>query len=95
MADSPSELCKITGGDFTGGSWSASLGLVFTSSRANWNGEVMRVSADGGTPEPFTQADAKKGERRLADPHFLPDGRSLLYMIVTFDSNEGGDRRRA
>jgi serine/threonine-protein kinase len=85
----PVELCKITGGDFTGGSWSASLGLVFTSSRANWNGEVMRVSADGGTPEPFTQADAKKGERRLADPHFLPDGRSLLYTIVTFDSNEG------
>lgn len=85
----PVELCKVTGGDFTGGSWSASLGLVFTSSRANWNGEVMRVSEDGGTPEPFTQADGKKGERRLADPHFLPDGRSLLYTMITFDSNEG------
>ncbi|MBA3231276.1 MAG: hypothetical protein H0T05_00475 [Acidobacteria bacterium] len=47
----PVELCKITGGDFTGGSWSASQGLVFTSSRANWNGDVMRVSEDGGIPE--------------------------------------------
>ena len=85
----PVELCEITGGDFTGGSWSASRGLVFTSSRANWNSDVMRVSEDGGTPEPFTQADASKSERRLADPHFLPDGRSLLYTIVTFDSNDG------
>jgi hypothetical protein len=49
----------------------------------------MRVSEDGGTPESFTHADASKGERRLADPHFMPDGQSLLYTIVTVDSNEG------
>jgi serine/threonine protein kinase/Tol biopolymer transport system component len=85
----PVKLCEITGGDFTGGSWSASEGIVFTASRANWTGDVLRVSPEGGNPEVFTKADATKGERRLADPHFLPDGRSLLYTVVTVGSNEG------
>jgi Tol biopolymer transport system component/tRNA A-37 threonylcarbamoyl transferase component Bud32 len=85
----PVELCRIPRGEFTGGSWSASKGIVFTSSSANWDGDVLRVSEEGGAPEPFTRADAAKGELRLFDPHFFPDGRSLLFTVVTEDANAG------
>jgi Tol biopolymer transport system component len=85
----PAELCRFSGGDFTGGSWSAVKGIVFTLARANWDGDVLRVPEGGGNPETFTRADPTKGERRLHDPHFLPDGRSLLYTVVTPGSNDG------
>ena len=49
----------------------------------------MRVPHDGGTPEVFAKADGTKDERRLFDPHFMPDGRNLLYSVVTVRSNEG------
>ena len=62
---------------------------MFTLSRANWNGDVLRVPEAGGEPEVFARADPAKGERRLTHPHFLPDGRTLLYTVITLDSNEG------
>jgi len=63
----PVELCRIERGAFTGGSWSESKGIVFTPTRANWDGDVLRVFEEGGAPEVFTRADATKGELRLAD----------------------------
>ncbi len=87
--DKPVELCRLAGGVFTGGSWSAAKGIVFTLARANWDGDVLQVSEAGGEPETFTRADPAKRERRLAHPHFLPDGRTILYSVVTLDSNEG------
>jgi Tol biopolymer transport system component len=89
QGDRPVELARFSGGEFTGGSWSALTGIVFTTARANWNGDVLRVSEAGGEPEVFTRADSKKQERRLADPHFLPDGESLLFTAITFDANDG------
>jgi Tol biopolymer transport system component len=87
--EKPVELCRLSGGDFTGGSWSAIKGIVFTLARANLNGDVLRVSETGGEPEVFTRADPTKNEHRLSQPHFLPDGRTLLYMLVTVDANAG------
>ena len=89
----PQKLCAIPRGSFSGGSWSASRGIVFTASPANWNGDVLRVPEDGGEPETLTRADAAKGERRLYDPHFLPDGRTLLFAVVTVRRRRR-DRRR-
>jgi Tol biopolymer transport system component len=89
QGDRPVELCRFSGGEFTGGSWSAVKGIVFTTSRANWNGDILRVPEAGGEPEVLTRADPKKRERRLADPHFLPDGRNLLFTAITFDANDG------
>jgi Tol biopolymer transport system component len=85
----PVEVCRFSGGEFSGGSWSATEGIVFTLARANWDGDVLRVSEGGGKPQPFVQVDREKGERRLYDPHFLPDGRSLLYTLVTPETNNG------
>jgi eukaryotic-like serine/threonine-protein kinase len=83
----PVELCRFSGGEFTGGSWSAVKGIVFTTSRANWSGDVLRVPEAGGDPAVFTRAEIAKKERRLAEPHFLLDGRTLLYSVVTVGSN--------
>ena len=88
-SDRPEELGRISGGDFTGGSWSATEGIVFSVSRANWDGDVLRIPEEGGLPEVFTQADPAKGERRLFNPHFLPDGHTLLFSAITFDANQG------
>jgi eukaryotic-like serine/threonine-protein kinase len=89
QGDRPVELCRFSSGEFTGGAWSAEKGIVFTTCRANWNGDVLRVPEAGGEPEVFTRADPKKRERRLADPHFLPDGRNLLFTAITLDANDG------
>jgi len=85
----PVPLCSFTSGDFSGGSWSESVGIVFTLARGNWDGEVLRVPEQGGPSEPFTKADDARDERRLLQPHFLPDGETLLYSVVTRNANNG------
>jgi len=87
--EKPVALCRLGSGEFTGGSWSPEKGIVITLARANWNGDVLHVPEGGGEPALFTRADAAKMERRLFRPHFLPDGRGLLYSVTTFDSNDG------
>jgi Tol biopolymer transport system component len=89
QGDRPLELCRFSGGEFSGGAWSAAKGIVFTTARGNWNGAVLRVPEAGGEPEVLTRADPKHQERRLTDPDFLPDGESLLFTAVTFDANDG------
>jgi len=85
----PEEVCRFSGGEFSGGSWSATEGIVFTLARANWDGDVLRVPEGGGEPQPFVPVDRKKGERRLYDPHFLPDGQSLLFTLVAPEAYNG------
>jgi len=89
QAGRPVELCRFSGGEFSGGSWSAEQGIVFTVSRANWDGDVLRVPENGGKPEVWRRADPARGERRLYQPHFLPDGRTLLFSVVTREANDG------
>ena len=40
------------------------------------------VHAGGGTPEPLTTLDHAAGETSHADPHILPDGRTLLITVA-------------
>jgi eukaryotic-like serine/threonine-protein kinase len=87
--EKPVELCKLSRGAFTGGSWSAIKGIAFTVSRGNLDGDVLRIPEAGGEPEIFTRADRTKGEYRLHQPHFLPDGRTLLYTVVTAGATGG------
>jgi len=43
---------------------------------------LMRVSADGGTPQVLTTPDTAAGERRHAWPIFLPGGDTVLYTAL-------------
>ncbi len=51
---------------------------------------LLAIPEGGGQPEPLTHVDAKKGESAHRWPHFLPDGRSLLFEVVAGAGTESG-----
>ena len=72
----------VVAGPF-GASWGPDDTIVF----GQPNG-IMRVSADGGTPETLIEVGA--GER-VTGPQILPDGKSMLFTLATAPGNEGWD----
>jgi len=60
-------------------SWTPA-GLVYAS-----EGRIVRVSADGGTPEPIAAFD--ENLERIQDPQLLPDGRTLLFAVAKTKSS--------
>jgi Tol biopolymer transport system component len=71
------EICDVQ--DARGGAWGGNNVLVFAPANA---GPLMRVSANGGTPEPATALDASRGETGHRFPTFLPDGDHFLYAAL-------------
>jgi Tol biopolymer transport system component len=61
-----------------GFSWGSTNTILFTNKNV-----IVRVSADGGNPEPVTSLDAGLKETLHAFPSFLPDGNHFAYAIVT------------
>ena len=61
-----------------GGSWGPAGAIVISA-----GGGLLRVSVDGSAPEVLAEPDAAKGEVRYAWPQFLPDGRSVLFTILS------------
>jgi Tol biopolymer transport system component len=61
-----------------GGTWTLDNSIIFapTSSSA-----LMRVSAAGGIPQPFTKLDSSKGERVHRWPKALPGGKAVLFNV--------------
>ncbi len=72
-------LCDV-GPDMEGGSWSPDGVIIFGSGRS---GNLMQVSADGGTPTPLTTLNASRNEAVHAFPSFLPDGRHFIYWMAS------------
>ena len=69
-------LCE---GSFqSGGAWSDDGIIVFPGAKG-----LMRVSADGGMPEPLTTVDSSKGETAHVRPQFLPGARRALFTVTT------------
>jgi serine/threonine-protein kinase len=60
-----------------GATWGPDDSIVFVPD----TGPLMRVSAGGGTPEPLTTLDPDHGDRAHRWPHFLPDGKGVLFTI--------------
>jgi Tol biopolymer transport system component len=71
----PITLC--TGNFGLGATWGADDTIVFQGPKG-----LLRVSANGGTPQPLTTIDQAKGERMHSRPQFLPDGRQLLFTVT-------------
>jgi hypothetical protein len=76
----PVTLCSVAGIMLIGASWSADDTIVF----GQGPGDIMRVSANGGTPESLIKAKSAVS----AWPHELPDGKWMAYM-----SNESGSMK--
>lgn len=77
----PQDVCDAPG--FTGGTWNAAGVILFGSPTG-----ILRVSAEGGTPEAVTKVEA--GESGHLWPRFLPDGQHYLYLVVSSDSAKSG-----
>ncbi len=68
--------CNLQGG----GDWGDDNTIIFRKAAG-----IMRVSADGGTPEQMTTVDTAKGESSHARPQYLPGGRQVLFTVVSKD----------
>jgi Tol biopolymer transport system component len=74
--DTPMKICDA--GSHYGASWGADDMIVFADASTG----IMRVSANGGTPEEIVKA----GETEiLSSPQVLPDGKSILFTAETED----------
>src|SRR5262249_1364751 len=75
-------LCEAQDG--RGASWSGGGTIVFPPSPF---GGLFRVSESGGPPVAVTTAESKDATHR--NPHFLPDGRRVLFLSgSTFQKGE-------
>jgi len=63
--------------DARGGAWNADGTIVFS---PNAVGPLYQVNSAGGTPAPVTTLSA--GETSHRWPKFLPDGRTVLYVVT-------------
>ena len=86
-------LCSITAQLPMGASWSKDNTIVY----GQVPGDIMRVSANGGTPESIIETKSPSS----IYPHVLPDGKSVLYTdsagqthgIVMVHSLESGETK--
>jgi serine/threonine-protein kinase len=80
---SPISLCVVRGGALRGASWGANDTIVFASTDPTTG--LMRVSAGGGEATVLTKPDLAREGDHVA-PSFLPDGRAVLFTILSHDS---------
>jgi len=70
-------LCDT--GHIYGASWSSTGVIVF----AQGEGALWQVPEDGGTPAPLTTLDDTSAEYSHRLPHVLPDGRTVVFTVVS------------
>ena len=80
----PQRICSVPEA-FNGGVWLVDGTIIFGLDDSG----LMRVSANGGQPQPLTTLDPVREERAHTYPVLLPDGRHFLYTI---DSNKAEER---
>jgi eukaryotic-like serine/threonine-protein kinase len=73
-----------------GATWGADDTIVFGNAR----GGLLQVAAAGGVPRAFTELDRSQNEASHRLPHFLPDGRSILFTVTVGQSARSFDRTR-
>jgi serine/threonine-protein kinase len=75
-----SALVICDSGGYWGGSWGPGDTIYFAPGSFS---ELWKVSADGGTPQPFTKLDRQKGEISHRWPQVLPGGKAVLFTVWT------------
>jgi Tol biopolymer transport system component len=82
---SPEIVCAAR--DPRGGTWGASDEIVFSTDAGS---SIVRVPAAGGGPQPLVTIDPKRGEGTIRWPTLLPDGRSLLFYVLSSQPGKSG-----
>jgi len=72
------QVCVVLPVSF-GGAWGPDNFIYFTLKPISG---LVKVSAEGGEPEPLTTPDPDKGEVGHYFPHLLPHGKALLFTIA-------------
>ena len=76
MGGERAAICSLpASGQIVGASWGSDDVIAF----AVWRQALYQVSARGGVPTVLLQNDAS--EIDFHDPHFLPDGRHLIFVV--------------
>ena len=84
----PITICDISSS--RGGTWSTRDEIVVTRGH---DGGLSRVSASGGKPEILTETDRDAGIKTHRQPHFMPNGRAVLFMVADKDTATYSDSR--
>ena len=84
----PTTVCDA--GFPRGASWGSDGTIVFT---RDGSSGLVRVSAEGGTPEVFTTLDAGRHESSHRFPEVLPDGQAVVYTVKTDETQPWEDAR--
>jgi Tol biopolymer transport system component len=83
VGGAPVTLCDAPAG--ATGAWAPDDSIIFALS--TWSG-LMRVPAEGGTPQPFTRLDTSKGEKTHHGPEILPGGKAVVYASASPDGRQ-------
>jgi eukaryotic-like serine/threonine-protein kinase len=81
----PQTLCDAP--DAGGATWSGGGVIIFG---AGPHGALFRTDAAGGEAKPLTSLDQSRHEKFHLWPWFLPDGRHLLYTVVSEKEENSG-----
>jgi serine/threonine-protein kinase len=73
----PPVLIAPIDSEFGGATWGPDAAIVYATRSGLW-----RVSADGGDPVSLLKSDTRNGEAIYRWPHFLPNGRFVLFTSV-------------
>ena len=68
-------------------SWGTDHNIYYTPSLSSG---ILRVSDNGGTPQPVTKLQADKGELADFSPDVLPDGKTLLFTAFSGGNMDDG-----
>jgi Tol biopolymer transport system component len=90
-AGGTSDILAATESEPKGGDWSPDGRIVFT---PGYRRGLFEMSAEGGEPRAVTALAAEGGETSHRWPRFLPDGRSLLFLVQTAEAGADDDRSR-
>ena len=77
-------LCHVPGNGGSG-DWNQDGVILFGTP-----GPLLRVSAEGGEPQPVLELNKSRRETSQRWPHFMPDGRHFLYLAMSEDAGGTG-----
>ncbi len=84
----PITICANCAPGNRGAAWAFDDTIIFAT--AGGGSGLLRVPAGGGQPVSIVKPDNQKGEQGYAWPHLLPDGRAVLFTVLSSGTVDDG-----